>query len=117
MFVFLDEIASSFESTSVEYSGDLGQYRMAIEDDMRDREVPDFAMVRALTRARIRVALYHHLPVILLSSSCHCIQKLRPFENDGSSIMTLFSPLLSVTMQTRERNSTAREQMKDLFID
>ena len=25
--------------------------------------------------------------------------------------------MISVTMQTRRRNSTAREQMKDLFID
>ena len=39
MVALLYERVSSFESTWIECLGDLGRYRTAIEDDMRDREV------------------------------------------------------------------------------
>ena len=32
-------------------------------------------------------------------------------------VLQLFKPVMGVTMQTRQRNSTARERLKDLFID
>ena len=38
MVALLYERVSSFESTWIECLGDLGRYRTAIEDDMRDRE-------------------------------------------------------------------------------
>ena len=40
MMALLYETVPSFENTWIEYLGDLGRYRMAIEDnDMQDREI------------------------------------------------------------------------------
>jgi hypothetical protein len=41
MMALLHETAPAFEDTWIECLGDLGRYRMAIEDDdIRDRKVP-----------------------------------------------------------------------------
>lgn len=88
------------------YSGDLGRYRMAIEDDEpRDREVwsnvAKFWYKKASDKTPNVGRLYHHLAILArpytleqLSLYTRSLTCVNPFESAKGSIMTLFNPVL-----------------------
>ena len=87
-------------------SGDLGRYRMAIEDDEpRDREVwsnvAKFWYNKASDKTPTVGRLYHHLAILArpygleqLSLYARSLTCVIPFESARGSIMTLFNPIL-----------------------
>ena len=107
MVALLYETVSTFEDTWIECLGDLGRYRMAIEDDdIRDREiwsgVARFWYSKAADKTPGVGRLYHHLAILarpytlqqlsLYTKSLTCES---PFESARGSIMTLFTPILN----------------------
>lgn len=69
MMALLFETVPSFEDTWIECLGDLGRYRMAIEDDEpRDREVwsnvARYWYSKASDKSPITGRLYHHLAIL-----------------------------------------------------
>ena len=107
MIALLYETVPAFEDTWIECLGDLGRYRMAIEDDdIRDREVwtevarhwCSKASVKAPTTGR----LYHHLAILARPNAVQqlfyyskslCVAV--PFISARESILTLFDPVLN----------------------
>ncbi len=124
MMALLYETVHAFEDTWIEclgnftipnkyccYScmpslGDLGRYRMAIEDDEpRDREVwsnvAKFWYHKASDKGPSVGRLYHHLATLArpytleqLSLYMRSLTCMNPFESAKDSIMTLFNPVL-----------------------
>lgn len=107
MMALLYETVPVFEDTWIECLGDLGRYRMAIEDDVpKDREVwsgvARWWYSKAADKNPTVGRLYHHLAILapqytleqlsLYDRSLTCIT---PFESARGSIMTLFNPILS----------------------
>jgi len=106
MMALLYETVPAFEDTWIECLGDLGRYRMAIEDDnLHDREiwtgVSRHWYSKASDKAPTTGRLYHHLAILArpnaiqqlfyyLKSLCVPI----PFHSARDSIMTLFEPIL-----------------------
>lgn len=86
--------------------GDLGRYRMAIEnDDLKDREVWNSTArlwyQKAVDRSPNAGRLYHHLALLArpytleqLSLYARSLTCVAPFEEARESIMTLFNPIL-----------------------
>ncbi|KAK8036846.1 hypothetical protein PG994_015343 [Apiospora phragmitis] len=111
MMALLYETVPAFEATWMECLGDLGRYRMAIEDDdIRDREVWTAVSRRWYSKASDVVPrtgrLYHHLAILarpnVLQQLCFYSKALSapdPFYAVRESIMTLFDPLLGSTSQ------------------
>ncbi|KAF8249140.1 hypothetical protein K440DRAFT_544295 [Wilcoxina mikolae CBS 423.85] len=69
MMALLYETVPAFEDTWIECLGDLGRYRMAIEDDdVRDREVwqnvARFWYSKAVDKTPYVGRLYHHLAIL-----------------------------------------------------
>tara|TARA_R110002060_G_scaffold57696_1_gene67903 strand:- start:481 stop:807 length:327 start_codon:yes stop_codon:yes gene_type:complete len=69
MMALLYETVPAFEDTWIEYLGDLGRYRMAIEDDdIRDRAVWTGVVrhwySKASDKAPTTGRLYHHLAIL-----------------------------------------------------
>ncbi len=102
MMALLYETVPTFEDTWIECLGDLGRYRMAIEDDdIRDREVwtgvSRFWYSKAADKSPTVGRLYHHLAILArpnalqqlfyYTRSLTCIQ---PFQSARESILTLF---------------------------
>jgi hypothetical protein len=112
MMALLYETVPNFEDTWIECLGDLGRYRMAIEDeDIRDREiwtdVSRYWYSKASDNAPTTGRLYHHLAILArpyavkqlfyyTKSLCVAI----PFKSARDSILTLFDPIINGT-QTR----------------
>lgn len=112
MMALLYETVPNFEDTWIECLGDLGRYRMAIEDeDIRDREiwteVSRYWYSKASDKAPTTGRLYHHLAILArpyavkqlfyyTKSLCVAI----PFKSARDSILTLFDPIINGT-QTR----------------
>ena len=109
MMALLYETVSAFKDTWIECLGDLGRYRMAIEDDdIKDREiwngVARFGCEKAADKSSNTGRLYHHLAILarpynlqqlsLYTRSSTCII---PFESSKASIMMQFSPILDGT--------------------
>ncbi|KAK7937497.1 uncharacterized protein PG986_014365 [Apiospora aurea] len=106
MMALLYETAPAFEATWMECLGDLGRYRMAIEDDdLRDREVWTSVSRRWYSKASDVVSgtgrLYHHLAILARPNALQqlfyyskALSASEPFESAWESIMTLFDPLL-----------------------
>ena len=107
MMALLYETVPAFEDTWIECLGDLGRYRMAIEDDdIRDREVwtgvARHWYSKASDKAPSTGRLYHHLAILARPSA---IQQLFyyskslcvavPFASARESILTLFDPVLN----------------------
>lgn len=107
MMALLYETVPAFEDTWIECLGDLGRYRMAIEDeDIRDREiwtaVSRHWYSRASDKAPTTGRLYHHLAILARPNA---IQQLFyytkslcvaiPFKSARDSILTLFDPILN----------------------
>ncbi|KAF1961918.1 hypothetical protein CC80DRAFT_199924 [Byssothecium circinans] len=106
MMALLYETVPAFEDTWIECLGDLGRYRMAIEDeDIRDRET--WAAVarswysRAADKNPSIGRLYHHLAILArpnalqqlyyYARSLNCVW---PFSSARDSILTLLDPIL-----------------------
>ncbi|KAL2018448.1 hypothetical protein VTK56DRAFT_804 [Thermocarpiscus australiensis] len=109
MMALLYETVPAFENTWIECLGDLGRYRMAIEDDdIRDREVWTAVSrhwySRASDSAPTTGRLYHHLAIVARPNALQqlyyyskslCVEV--PFDSAQQSIMTLFEPIMSQT--------------------
>ncbi|TRX98621.1 hypothetical protein FHL15_000695 [Xylaria flabelliformis] len=106
MMALLYETVPAFEDTWIECLGDLGRYRMAIEDeDIRDREVWTSVSrhwySKASDKAPTTGRLYHHLAILARPNALQqlfyyskslCVPI--PFGSAKESIMTLFDPIL-----------------------
>jgi len=103
---FLFQPLESLDSLMHDFVGDLGRYRMAIEDDEpRDREiwsnVAKFWYNKASDKTPVIGRLYHHLAILArpntleqLSLYTRSLTCVIPFESAKGSIMTLFNPVL-----------------------
>jgi hypothetical protein len=106
MMALLYETVPTFEDTWIECLGDLGRYRMAIEDDdIRDREVwtgvARHWYSKASNKSPTTGRLYHHLAILarpnalgqlFYYSKSLCVAV--PFTSARESILTLFNPVL-----------------------
>jgi hypothetical protein len=107
MMALLYETVPAFEDTWIECLGDLGRYRMAIEDDdIRDREVwtgvARHWYSKASDKAPTTGRLYHHLAILARPNALQqlfyyskslCV--VIPFSSARESILTLFEPVLN----------------------
>lgn len=106
MMALLYETVPAFEDTWIECLGDLGRYRMAIEDeDIRDRET--WASVarswysKAADKNPPVGRLYHHLAILARPNALQqvyyygrSLNSVEPFPSARESVMTLFDPLI-----------------------
>ncbi|KAM0804193.1 hypothetical protein BDR22DRAFT_800550 [Usnea florida] len=118
MMALLYETVSTFEDTWIECLGDLGRYRMAIEDDEpKDREVwsnvARFWYNKAADKSPNIGRLYHHLAILArpftleqLSLYTRSLTCVTPFESAKGSIMTLFNPILNGRESATRRTSS-----------
>ena len=118
MMALLYETVPTFEDTWVECLGDLGRYRMAIEDeDLRDREVwsgvARFWYSKAADKSPNIGRLYHHLAILArpytlqqLSYYTRSLTCVTPFESAKASVMTLFTPILNGKESAYHRSSS-----------
>lgn len=102
----LYETVPDFVETWIECLGDLGRYRMAIEDDdIRDREtwtsVSRYWYSKASDRQPKIGRLYHHLAILARPDALQQLYYYNkslcvpvPFLSAWDSIMTLFKPIL-----------------------
>ncbi|KAF4978766.1 hypothetical protein FZEAL_4911 [Fusarium zealandicum] len=109
MMALLYETVPAFEDTWIECLGDLGRYRMAIEDDdIRDREVWTSVSrhwySKASDKSPTTGRLYHHLAILARPNALQQLYYYAkslcvpiPFSSAKESIMTLFDPVLSNT--------------------
>lgn len=109
MMALLYETVPAFEDTWIECLGDLGRYRMAIEDeDIRDREIWTGVSrqwySKASDKAPTTGRLHHHLAILARPNAVQqlfyytkslCVAV--PFKSARDSILTLFDPILSGT--------------------
>ncbi|KAF4447843.1 hypothetical protein F53441_8648 [Fusarium austroafricanum] len=107
MMALLYETVPAFEDTWIECLGDLGRYRMAIEDDdIRDREVwtgvSRHWYSKASDKSPTTGRLYHHLAILARPNALQQLYYYTkslcvpiPFSSARESIMTLFDPVLS----------------------
>ncbi|RDA89182.1 hypothetical protein CP532_0540 [Ophiocordyceps camponoti-leonardi (nom. inval.)] len=113
MMALLYETVPAFEDTWIECLGDLGRYRMAIEDDdIRDREiwtgVSRYWYSMASDKSPATGRLYHHLAILARPNALQQLYYYNkslcvplPFASARESVMTLFDPLLSSTSHQR----------------
>ncbi|KAF9691745.1 hypothetical protein EKO04_010308 [Ascochyta lentis] len=107
MMALLYETVPAFEDTWIECLGDLGRYRMAIEDeDIRDRET--WASVarswysKAADKNPTVGRLYHHLAILARPNALQqmyyygrSLTSVETFPSARESIMTLLGPVLN----------------------
>lgn len=118
MMALLYETVPAFADTWVECLGDLGRYRMAIEEgDPRDREVwmhvSRFWYSKGTDRQPHVGRLYHHLAILArpnilqqLFFYCKALAVAQPFSAARESILTLFDPT-ALKEQDIEGNQSA----------
>lgn len=102
MMALLYETVPTFEDTWIECLGDLGRYRMAIEDDdIRDREVwtgvSRFWYSKAADKSPTVGRLSHHLAILARPNALQqlfyytrSLTCVHPFQSARESILTLF---------------------------
>ncbi|KAI9172344.1 SMG-like protein 1 [Paramyrothecium foliicola] len=107
IMALLYETVPTFEETWIECLGDLGRYRMAIEDDdIRDREVwtgvSKYWYSKASEKSPRTGRLYHHLAILARPNALQQLYYYTkslcvpiPFPSARESIMTLFDPVLN----------------------
>jgi hypothetical protein len=109
MMALLYETVPAFKNTWIECLGDLGRYRMAIEDnDIRDYEVWNAVSRHWYSKASDKVPttgrLYHHLAILARPNALQqlyyytkslCVEM--PFLSARESIITLLEPIMSRT--------------------
>ncbi|KAH9866590.1 hypothetical protein J1614_008282 [Plenodomus biglobosus] len=106
MMALLYETVPAFEDTWIECLGDLGRYRMAIEDeDVRDREtwagVARSWYTKAADKNPTVGRLYHHLAILARPNAlqqlyyyARSLTCVKPFPSARESILTLLDPIL-----------------------
>ena len=106
MMTLLYETVPAFADTWVECLGDLGRYRMAVEDDdRRDREtwssVSHYWYKKVADRNPDIGRLAHHLAILSnpftleqLSLYLRALTSTIPFDSANTSVLTLFDPVL-----------------------
>jgi hypothetical protein len=106
MMALLYETVPAFEDTWIECLGDLGRYRMAIEDeDIRDREtwagVARSWYSKAADKNPSIGRLYHHLAILARPNAlqqlyyyARSLTCVKPFPSARESILTLLDPIL-----------------------
>ncbi|KAH7116415.1 hypothetical protein EDB81DRAFT_819415 [Dactylonectria macrodidyma] len=106
MTALLYETVPAFEETWIECLGDLGRYRMVIEDDdIKDREVwtgvSRHWYSKASDKSPTTGRLYHHLAILARPNALQQLYYYAkslcvpiPFLSTKESIMTLFDPVL-----------------------
>ncbi|KAL8853668.1 MAG: hypothetical protein Q9221_001479 [Calogaya cf. arnoldii] len=106
MMALLYETVTTFEDTWIECLGDLGRYRMAIEDsNTGDREIWGAVARSWYTKAADKRPgvgrLYHHLAILArpfslaqLSYYTRSLSSVEPFDSARGSVMALFQPIL-----------------------
>ncbi|CAA9963290.1 EST1 DNA bind domain containing protein [Pyrenophora teres f. maculata] len=121
MVALLYETVPAFEDTWIECLGDLGRYRMAIEDeDVRDREtwagVARSWYIKAADKNPTVGRLYHHLailarphPLLQMYYYSRSLASVKPFENARDSIKTLLEPLVGKAKDTPLEDLTNEE--------
>jgi hypothetical protein len=114
MMALLHETVPAFEDTWIECLGDLGRYRMAIEEERdKDKDKEIWAGVartwytKAADKNPAVGRLYHHLAILArpnalqqlyhYSRSLTCV---KPFPSAKESILTLLDPILARTATT-----------------
>jgi hypothetical protein len=123
MMSLLYETVPAFEDTWIECLGDLGRYRMAIEDeDIRDREtwagVARFWYSKAADRSPEVGRLYHHLAILARPNGLQqlylysrSLTSVQIFHSARESILTLFNPLMG-----RSDSSSQLSKIDTFFI-
>jgi hypothetical protein len=106
LMALLYETVPAFEDTWIECLGDLGRYRMAIEDeDVRDREtwagVARSWYTKFTDKNPTVGRLYHHLAILARPDALQqtyyysrSLTSVKPFQSSRESILTLFDPIL-----------------------
>ncbi|RAR15499.1 telomerase-binding protein est1a protein [Stemphylium lycopersici] len=106
MMALLHETVPALDDTWIERLGDLGRYRMAIEDkDFRDREtwvgVARSWYKKAADKNPTVGRLYHHMAILARPDAMQqmyyysrSLTTVKPFEGARESILTLFDPIL-----------------------
>lgn len=106
MMALLYETVTTFEDTWIECLGDLGRYRMAIEDsNTGDREIWGAVARSWYNKAADRRPgigrLYHHLAILArpfslsqLAYYTRSLSSVEPFDSARVSVMALFQPVL-----------------------
>ena len=119
MVALLYETVTMFEDTWIECLGDLGRYRMAVEDDdPRDRDVwsgvARYWYSKGADKRPKNGRLYHHLAILArpyslqqLSLYTRSLTSIEPFDGARASIKTLFNPILSGKDSAYHRPHTA----------
>ena len=116
MMALLYETVPSFQDTWVECLGDLGRYRMAIDEDVKDREtwaaVSRLWYTKAANKNPHIGRLSHHLAILArpysvlqLSLYLRALTCITPFENTRGSAGTLFQPVLEERETVVQRTS------------
>ncbi|KAI8942051.1 hypothetical protein NX059_000153 [Plenodomus lindquistii] len=112
MMALLYETVPAFEDTWIECLGDLGRYRMAIEDeDIRDREtwagVARSWYTKAADKNPTVGRLYHHLAILARPNAlqqlyyyARSLTCVKPFPSARESILTLLDPILGRAVAT-----------------
>ena len=120
IMALLYETVPAFEDTWIECLGDLGRYRMAIEDDdIRDREVWTNVARSWYSKAADKKPtvgrLYHHIAILArpnvlqqLFFYCKSLTVGQPFASARESILSLFEPVLS------NKSTASRSQPVDV---
>lgn len=128
IMALLYETVPAFEDTWVECLGDLGRYRMAIEDDdIRDREtwtmVSRYWYSKASYKSPTTGRLYHHLAILARPNALQQLYYYTkslcvpiPFMSARDSIMTLFDPLLNSTSPRLEPVDVAFVRVHAIFF-
>ncbi|KAK5991255.1 EST/SMG-like 1-like protein [Cladobotryum mycophilum] len=128
MMALLYETVPAFEDTWIECLGDLGRYRMAIEDDdIRDREiwtaVSRYWYSKASDKSPTTGRLYHHLAILARPNALQqvyyytkslCVPT--PFLSARESVMTLFDPVLSSSSPRLEPIDAAFVRIHAIFF-
>ncbi|PSN74078.1 hypothetical protein BS50DRAFT_627446 [Corynespora cassiicola Philippines] len=109
MMALLYETVPAFEETWIECLGDLGRYRMAIEDeDLRDRDIWAGVARSWYSKAADKNPnvgrLYHHLAILARPNAlqqlyyyARSLTCVKPFPSARESILTLLDPILGRT--------------------
>ncbi|KAJ4288316.1 hypothetical protein N0V88_007354 [Collariella sp. IMI 366227] len=106
MIALLYETVPAFSDTWIECLGDLGRYRIAIENDIRERKVWTSVSrcwySKASDQSPTTGHLYHHLAILSRPNALQqlyyyskslCVES--PFPSARDSIMTLFNTILA----------------------
>lgn len=119
MMALLYETVPTFGDTWIEGLGDLGRYRMAIEDDEpRNREtwsnVARFWYNKAADKSPTVGKLYHHLAILArpysleqLSLYTRALAYITPFESARGSVISHFKPIPYGTDAVNRRSSSS----------